>query len=268
MSRRRRFIKPTSDRNFDDIADRFSESIYGNVKGKIRLEVLKRDFAEFGIESTRSGALDILDAGGGNGQFSCDLSKNGHRIVLADPSSEMLRKARVYYNETSPLAEVEFLHADVQSLPEAYTEKFDLILFHAVLEWLVKPKETLEYLLTFLKPGGVLSLLFYNRQGLVMRHLSLGNFHFVEKGYLSGVGDKSLTPISPQVPSEVKGWFEKLDYECLCYSGVRCFSDLIDSQEKGKLSDEAILRLELIHSRLDPYREIARYIHGMWRKPS
>ncbi|CAG0911288.1 unnamed protein product, partial [Cyprideis torosa] len=146
--------------------------------------------------------------------------------------------------------------------------QFDLVLFHAVLEWLADPQDTLQKLLGFVRPGGHLSLLFYNKQALIMRHLTLGNFHYVEKNYLSGIGKRTLTPLSPQVPDDVRGWFSEWGYEECCYSGVRCFHDFMQAKEQARCDDADILRLELMHSQKSPYRELARYIHLLLKKPT
>ncbi len=41
----------------------------------------------------------------------------------------------------------------------------DLILFHAVLEWVADPLSVLQTLWSMLRPGGTLSLMFYNANG-------------------------------------------------------------------------------------------------------
>ena len=55
------------DRNFDDIAEKFSRNIYGTTKGKLRQAILWQDLdrvlAEMGDRTLR-----VLDAGGGEGQ--------------------------------------------------------------------------------------------------------------------------------------------------------------------------------------------------------
>ena len=54
------------DRNFDDIAEKFSRNIYGTTKGQLRQTILWQDLdkllAEFGDRPLR-----VLDAGGGEG---------------------------------------------------------------------------------------------------------------------------------------------------------------------------------------------------------
>ncbi len=55
------------DRNFDDIAEKFSRNIYGTTKGQLRQAILWQDLdrvlAEMGPQKLR-----VLDAGGGEGQ--------------------------------------------------------------------------------------------------------------------------------------------------------------------------------------------------------
>ncbi|MFN6887442.1 tRNA uridine 5-oxyacetic acid(34) methyltransferase CmoM, partial [Proteus mirabilis] len=53
----------------------------------------------------------------------------------------------------------------------------DLILFHAVLEWITDQKNAINVLTDMLLPNGILSLMFYNANGIVMRNAILGNFH-------------------------------------------------------------------------------------------
>lgn len=54
------------DRNFDDIADKFTQNIYGTTKGKIREAVIWQDLNSL-LDLLPSKPLKILDAGGGEG---------------------------------------------------------------------------------------------------------------------------------------------------------------------------------------------------------
>ena len=46
------------------------------------------------------------------------------------------------------------INSAVQDLSDHISEQYDVVLFHAVLEWLAKPEETLKQLLEYIKPGG------------------------------------------------------------------------------------------------------------------
>lgn len=57
------------DRNFDDIADKFTQNIYGTTKGKIREAVIWQDLNSL-LDLLPNKPLKILDAGGGR-RFFC-----------------------------------------------------------------------------------------------------------------------------------------------------------------------------------------------------
>ena len=65
------------DRNFDDIAEKFSRNIYGTTKGQLRQAILWQDLdrvlAEMGPQKLR-----VLDAGGGEGQTAIKMAERGH----------------------------------------------------------------------------------------------------------------------------------------------------------------------------------------------
>lgn len=80
------------DRNFDDIAEKFSRNIYGTTKGQLRQTILWQDLdkllAEFGDRPLR-----VLDAGGGEGQTAILMAQRGHHVTLCDLSAEMVARA-------------------------------------------------------------------------------------------------------------------------------------------------------------------------------
>ncbi len=252
------------DRNFDDLAARFERNIYGSTKGEIRLAIVWEDLlaAMPGLASGRP--LRILDAGGGLGQLAQRLAEYGHELVICDISGEMLERARSRFEQALPDARVTFLHCSVQELSAEPGGQFDLILFHAVLEWLAEPKQTLEGMLRLLKPDGLLSLLFYNRNALLFRHLMLGNFEQIRAGYLVG-RKRSFTPDNPLLPQEVYGWLEEWGMERIATSGVRTFCDYLSQEVEAKLELETAIELERRLAREEPFRSLGRYIHVMAR---
>lgn len=259
----KKFVRATSDLNFDHLADTFKDTVYGTLKGRIRLEVLQRDFASLSAQWP-SRPLRILDAGGGSGQFSATLARQGHSVVLCDLSVKMLELAKQEYARTCPQAEVEYIHAGVLDLPASLYGSFDLVLFHAVLEWLIEPKDTLRALCRFLAPEAWMSVLFYNRNSLIFRHLTLGNFWLVRQGYLRGNG-KTLTPISPLLPEEVAAWLASEGMDQCLHSGVRCFYDFMAPGALEQVADDEVVEMELLHSQQEPYRSMARYVHMAYR---
>lgn len=273
------------DRNFDPIAEKFQRKIYGGFKGKIRLKILQQDLsAEFpqllikselqpalspatAILTPDKAVLNILDAGGGTGQLSVRFAQCGHHIVLNDISAEMLKLAQLAYRENNiPDNCFQLLNQSIQSLPDQFYHQFDIILSHAVLEWLVEPQRMFEHLDRCLKPGGVLSLMFYNKNSIIFRNLLHGNFRKLKTGNFSGEG-RSLTPLNPLQPEQVYAWMDALGYRLLRKSGIRVFSDNMRPEVKNQRTETDLMEMEERYCRQEPYLSLGRYIHVMYKKP-
>lgn len=252
------------DKNFDDLSARFRKNIYNTPKGQIRLNILWRDLNEQ-IPEIETGGLSILDAGAGQGNFALQLAKKGHDLTLCDLSKKMLRDAENLFSENN-INNAQFIHSSVQDLSKHIDKQFDVVLFHAVLEWLAEPEETLKQLLKFIKPGGFLSLMFYSKTGLIYQNLINGNFDYVLNNALSGEG-KTLTPTNPQDPEDVYEWLDNFGLNEMLRSGVRVFYDGISRERRKEINEKDLYELEKHFSLLEPYCSIARYIHVLSVKP-
>jgi S-adenosylmethionine-dependent methyltransferase len=179
-----------SDRHFDELATRFAEKIYGGAKGAIRLAVLQADLAE----ALPARPLRVLDIGAGLGHMSLWLAQQGHEVTLAEPAAPMLEGARQRFAEAGLPAT--FIQAPWQALPGQLADSYDLVICHAVLEWLAEPHAILPVLQRFTAPGGWLSLAFYNRDALVYRNLLKGHWRKLRSDSLAGE-KQSQTPRRP-----------------------------------------------------------------------
>lgn len=261
-----------NDRNFDDLADRFKRNVYGGLKGAIRLAVLHRDFAEHLPEVSSTPAdstfhkLRILDAGGGQGQFSLHLAQVGHELVICDISAEMLKLAEREIIAAGLEAKVSLLHCALQDLPQhLHNCQFDLVLCHAVMEWMAEPQHLLACLNRYLSTTGHLSLTYYNLHSLIYKNLLRTNFKKIQARDYGGARG-SLTPINPVDPELCKQWLAELPFEVLASSGIRVFHDYIFDQQLRERCPEDLIAMELEFSRTEPYRSLARYIHVLARK--
>lgn len=259
------------DRNFDDLAARFQKNIYGGLKGEIRLAILQRDFTEcvgvypFG-EKKLAQPLRILDAGGGQGQFSLAFALAGHEVVICDISQEMLKLARTQAETLGVASQVQFIHCAIQDL-DVYLDgdsQFDLVLCHAVMEWVAKPAELLDSLMGYLKPQGFLSLTFYNLHSLIYKNLLRTNFKKIQQQDYGG-SRGSLTPINPLYPERVFEWLSALPLDVLVTSGIRVFHDYIFNEDHREREPENLIALELAFSRQQPYQLLGRYLHVLAR---
>lgn len=252
------------DRNFDDLTELFSRRVYQGSKGQIRLAVLKRDLHEI-VPALFEGnhQLRVLDAGGGEGVFSRQLAQQGHRVTVCDVSANMLGLSRQGVQGAPYEHHMQWLHSSIQDLP--VDELYDVVLCHAVLEWTVNPAEILSALLKQLKPGGRLSVMFFNRHSTVFRCLVRGYLDKALNNQFQGSG-KGLTPINPLDPSWVIEWLHSHGLTCQVKSGIRVFHDYMHNDVRLKRDPADILELELRYSREEPYRSLGRYYHVIAEK--
>lgn len=248
------------DRNFDDLIDRFETRIYDTVKGSWRLQLLQEDLQQF----TALPALEVWDAGCGQGQISLWLAGFGHQLTLCDLSSRMLDKARHSFDRAGLNAE--FHHQSAQSLAIQLGE-FDLVLCHAVVEWLADPLVSLWAIAEKVRPGGYLSLLFYNRNAMVYGNVLRGGWRLrpiLDDSYI-GKGHK-LTPPNPQYPHELIAAMQAAGFELRAHTGIRVFHDYMSTQARENTDMNELFELEKRYCRLPPYRDMGRYVHLLLSK--
>ncbi|MBD1576719.1 MULTISPECIES: tRNA uridine 5-oxyacetic acid(34) methyltransferase CmoM [Vibrio] len=250
------------DRNFDDIAQKFAKNIYGSDKGEIRQTIIWQDMEQIlnKLDADLK-KLSILDAGGGLAQMSQKVAQLGHQVVLCDISSEMLALAQQDIISNQLEAQFTFIHSALQNLTEQFDKPVDLVLFHAVMEWLENPQQVLQTVLEKVKPGGIASVMFYNHHGLVLKNVTCGNIPHI----LQGMPHRKRFKLQPQkglYPHEVYQWIENEGFIIKGKSGIRCFSDYIgDQQYMGDYQLEDIVALEQQLCRTEPYLSLGRYIH-------
>ena len=81
------------DRNFDDIAEKFSRNIYGTTKGQLRQAILWQDLdrvlAEIGPQNCVCWMLAVE-----KGQTAIKMAERGHQVILCDLSAQMIDRAK------------------------------------------------------------------------------------------------------------------------------------------------------------------------------
>jgi S-adenosylmethionine-dependent methyltransferase len=258
-----------TDRSFDTIADHFEKKVYGGLKGDIRLAVLRRDIFEYCAQmiSELGRPLRILDVGSGLGQIAIELATQGHTLVINDISANMLEKAQasvMQCSENDEKLDITWHVCPYQELEEKLadkTEKFDLIMCHALLEWLAEPAAVMDFFDEQLTDNGALSLCFYNPASFDYRNLIMGNFNLLDNIDYKADNKKSLTPNHPVAKEEVEAWLKAHKYQTLVSSGLRVFHDYSPLKRGGHNDPEAVIRMELRYSQLEPYKWLGRYLH-------
>lgn len=256
-----------ADRSFDAIADHFEKKVYGGLKGEIRLAVLRRDIFEYSTQMSEAlgRPLRILDVGAGLAQIAIELAAQGHSVVINDISANMLEKAKASAEKIDKKLDITWYVCPYQALEEKLAEqkkeKFDLIMSHALLEWLAEPAAVMDFFDQHLTDGGALSVCFYNPASFDYRNLIMGNFNLLDNTDYKADNKKSLTPNHPVAKEEVESWLKAHDYQTVRSSGLRVFHDYAPLKRGGHNDPDAVIRMELRYSQLEPYKWLGRYLH-------
>ena len=261
------------DRNFDDVAERFASRVHDSFKGRLRHEIIARDIKacapELVIDSTNSTAhnspKNVLDVGAGMGRFTEYFAERGHQVQYNDVSDKLAFLAEQSLKDKPFSDQISWHIGPYQHLPEA-GQAFDLILNHAVLEWLQDPQDFIRFASDKLKPSGHLSLCFYNPFGLVYHNLLRGNHDWLDRSQIDDVfafpaHSGSLTPTNPVSFEQVKKWLSDNQFNVLSVSGIRVYSDFVRDKVGGNANPENVFQRELDFSQREPYKWLARYLH-------
>ena len=253
---------PENDRNFDDLAQRFARTIYDSPRGAMRLAALKADFESLAL--VRRGAR-VLDVGGGQGQFALWLAQQGVQVSLCDISEAMLAVARQAFAEANCALDARC--CAVQDLSAVYHQRFDLVLNHAVLEWLVDPFAALPMLTDRVDDGGYLSLMFYNLHGHRWRQLMIGRVHDPD-GANERLRNTGNSPGVPLDPAKVEQHLHTLGFKVIRWRGIRSIHDHMHQKIRERTGEQALLEADLHYGLQDPYRQLGRYVHFVAKKAS
>ena len=252
------------DRAFTNDVARFQKNIYQTAKGRIRQAVLQADLADL-INAPHP--LRVLDIGAGIGQVNQLFAAAGHQVVHSDIAAEMVEAARFAHHDAGLSVQYTYLTASLQQLPEVLTtecadQQFDVVLCHAVLEWLAEPERALALIKPMIKPQGWLSLMFYNKHAKAMANLVYGNFDYVKAG-LKVKKKVRFSPHNPLTIQQVQGWAAGQNLTLCRHSGVRCIHDYL--REVQDQSRDDLIAMELSIRQQDPFRPLGRYQHFLLR---
>lgn len=241
------------DQSFDSIAKKFDSNIYGSTKGKLRHQLLVHYLTKH--IDFKNKTLTVLDAGGGTGVMTETLLQYGCQITLNDISEESLAIAKQRLPCDSL---VKYSLQSVQNLPT--DEYYDVIVCHAVLEWLSSPLAAIEQLLTRLNPHGYLSLSFFNRDAHTFGNLLYGNFDYV-KGGMKRKNTVRLNPNNSLKPRSVLDYLSRLPVKVIHQAGIRCFHDYLKQPEMQTSHYQELFEMEKLYSDQQPFMWLGKYFH-------
>lgn len=255
----------TSDRNFDKLAARLKKNIYSSDKGTIRLAVLKAEMLDQIREIAAGKPLRILDAGGGMGQIARWLAQKGHNVTLCDLSEEMLALARDENRNENLTERITLVHAPLQELPIILPgQKFDIIVLHGVIEWMQQPCSAIEILKPMLSSGGAMSILFFNRNKLILKWGINGQI----KKAMSGkpVNSRPLTPQMPLTEDDLRSTIIANHLKIVAKAGIRIFYGFFSKLTHKLESSAATIELEQHYSRIEPFASMGEHTHIVLRE--
>jgi S-adenosylmethionine-dependent methyltransferase len=239
------------DQSFDKFADKFEKNIYGSTKGQLRHELLVHYLHRY--IPLKGTSLDVLDAGGGTGVMTEMMLNLGHRVTLSDISSDVLSLAKQKLGDN---ANLDIQQMDILSL--SAEKQYDLVVCHAVLEWLQDPLEVMGKLVDLVKPGGYLSLSFFNHDAQLFGNMLYGNFDYVEQG-MTTKNIVRLSPNNPQKPKVILSQLDTLGVQVIKQAGIRCFHDYLKQPEKQISEYEQLKKLEIQYGSTEPYLWLGKY---------
>ena len=252
--------------SFEGKTSTFLHNIYGTTKGEIRTTLLEQDLTFARSFFKEEQQLNILDLGSGIGFFSSKFASLKHKADLCDISPEMIEKAKLYAKEQNTFENQRFFCANCFELPQdILSSSYDLILCHAVMEWVEDQERLLKLLYSLLKPQGLLSLLVYNKDALLYQSLIVGNFSYIECDFKSKHKQK-LTPKYPLSPSVIEANLKALNLTIKRKTGIRVFHDYMRDKWMQKECFEEVLKYENLFCRDPRFVNLGRYIHYLCQK--
>ncbi|MFD6288694.1 class I SAM-dependent methyltransferase [Streptomyces sp. NPDC060205] len=228
-------------------------------------DVLK-DALDRRVKATGRESLDVLDTGGGSGNFAVPVARLGHRVTVVDPSPNALFALERRAAEASVADRVQGVQGDAHGLFDVVERGgYDAVLCHGVLEYMDDPAEGLRNAVGALRPEGVLSLLAAGLGGAVLARALAGHFTEARQALSDpdgrwGEGD----PVPHRFTADqLTALVEAAGLGVASVHGVRVFADLVPGvlvdTEPGAL--DALLKLETAAAELAAFHSVATQLH-------
>ena len=211
---------------FDSVAGSFS-AYDATLRGHVRYAVTRRNLIPY-LEKRH---LQILDVGGGSGPDSAWLVSQGHSVTIVEISKEQRLYAERRFNfflsppERALITMVEGQLCDVRAKPAS----FDVVLCHGVAMYQTEPRKFIAEVISWAKPGGIISLLEKGYYGAEARAIHRQNFDQLKKLHASQkiVNDMGFT-VHAFTPDALEAIIEMSGAEVEHWSGVRVMTDRLN----------------------------------------
>jgi S-adenosylmethionine-dependent methyltransferase len=238
----------------------------GKLRDVVRQEMVARQLAR----ELPPAPVRLIDLGCGQGTQALRLARSGYEVTAVDASASLL--ARFGRDLAAEPAEVRARVRAEHGLIEDYAERAELspfpaVLCHGVLMYLADPDPVLRAIARLARPGGVVSLLVRNGDGLAMRPGLLGDWAacaaaFGTDRYENRIG---LSARADRI-GDLAGRLADRGLEVTAWYGVRVFTDGAADDAVPPPDLVALLDCEERAGRTDPYRQVAALLHVIARR--
>jgi S-adenosylmethionine-dependent methyltransferase len=246
-------------------AERFVDVHYGTLRGRVRTYVIGAHLRDH----LPPPPARLVDVGGGGGNQSVPLARDGYQVTIVDPSEAMLARAeaRLAAEPDGVAGRVRLVRASAEEAREALGgARFAGVLCHGVIMYVDDPRPFVAALAGLAEPGGIVSLVAKNARALATRPALEGNWAgalaaFDTDRQVNGLGLDTRADTVEDLTAMLAGH----GVERIAWYGVRLFTDGWTPAQLGAGDDDLALEVELQASRRDPYRQLSRLLHLVGR---
>ena len=245
------------------------------MKGRVRFELLLGQV----LEALPAAPARVVDVGGGTGLLAVALARRGYQVTVVDISPAMLATCaqRAAGEGADVAARVTTLQGDAVQVADLLgPASQDAALCHEVVSCVTDPAAVLDGLARVLRPGGVLSLTFVNRDWLVLRAGRQGAFAAALR-LLDGTskpGDADGPALtwtgaggSALTLAELERDLERAGFQPAGAAGVSVFAEA----RHDDLDDAELALLVALEQRVagrEPYRSSSHIVHLIGKRAS
>jgi SAM-dependent methyltransferase len=220
-----------------------------------------------------SGAVRILDLGGGTGGFAVPLAELGYDVTVVDPSPDSLAALERRAAEAGVASRIAARQGDASDLTTLLgSDAVAAVLCHSVLEVVDDPGAALAALVDVLRPGGIASVLVANRTAATLARVAAGR---LGEARAIMAGDRGVAGPSDPLRRRftLAGIHELLAGSGLrpvSVHGIRIFADSAPAAllETDVQAAEELVALEHAVASDPAYLSVATSLHVLAEKPA
>ncbi|SCK24597.1 methyltransferase [Streptomyces sp. WMMB 322] len=219
------------------------------------------------VKASGKESLEVLDTGGGTGNFAVPVAELGHRVTVVDPSPNALFGLERRAAEAGVEGRVSGVQGDAHGLFDVVGRGgYDVVLCHGVLEYMDDPAEGLGNVVAALRPeGGTLSLLAAGLGGAVMGRALAGHFTEARQALTGENGRWGESDPMPRrfTPEQLTDLVDATGLSVTAMQGIRVFADLVPGAlvDTEPDAEAALVRLESAASELPAFQAVASQLH-------